>query len=107
MSRVGELIEPIKPASICCFVPVLTSLTFNTLSRELCRLRQAMEAACKGAIGHAEASAVQAVAALAHPSWTPAVIGAAAAIAADSSVAACARRLAADVSIPNQSLPSL
>ena len=64
------------------------------------RGRQAMEAACRSAIGHAEGSAVQALAALAHPSWTPAVIGAAAAIAADSSATACARRLATEVSIP-------
>ncbi|BDA45454.1 hypothetical protein COCOBI_07-2410 [Coccomyxa sp. Obi] len=60
-------------------------------------MEKAMEAACKSAMGHAEGSAVQALAALAHPSWTPAVIGAAAAIAADSSAAACARRLVTEV----------
>jgi hypothetical protein len=48
-------------------------------------------------VHHAEANAVQAVAALAHPSWTPAVIGAAAAIAADNAVASCAQQLVTEV----------
>ncbi|KAK9901211.1 hypothetical protein WJX75_000422 [Coccomyxa subellipsoidea] len=61
-------------------------------------LNKAVGEACRSAVHHAEANAVQAVAALAHPSWTPAVIGAAAAIAADNAVASCAQQLVTEVS---------
>ncbi len=61
---------------------------------------QAMEAASRKCIRHAESNAVQALAALAHPSWTPAVVGAAAAIAADSAAAVCARCLITEVTDP-------
>ncbi|EIE20203.1 hypothetical protein COCSUDRAFT_57926 [Coccomyxa subellipsoidea C-169] len=61
-------------------------------------LKKAVRDACTSAVCHAEASAVQAVAALALPSWTPVVIGAAAAIAADNAVASCAQQLVTEVS---------
>ena len=43
------------------------------------------------AVNEAEASAAQALKALAHPAWTPAVVGTAAAMAADNTASACAR----------------
>lgn len=48
-------------------------------------------------MARAETGAVRAVAALAHPSWSDAVIGAAAAIAAEHAVSACARQFVAEV----------
>ena len=51
---------------------------------------QAMEGACSLAIHEAEASAAQALKALAHPSWTDAVVATAAAMAAENAVSACA-----------------
>lgn len=50
-----------------------------------------METACKRAMGEAETAAAQALKALAHPSWTPAVVATAAAMAADSTASVCAR----------------
>ncbi len=50
-----------------------------------------METACRAAIGGAETAAAQALKALAHPSWTPAVVATAAAMAADSTASICAR----------------
>ena len=47
-----------------------------------------METACKRAMGEAETAALKA---LAHPSWTPAVVATAAAMAADSTASVCAR----------------
>ncbi len=43
------------------------------------------------AIRDAEAAAAQALKALAHPAWTPAVVATAAAMAADNTASACAR----------------
>ncbi len=54
-------------------------------------LLQAMEAAGSMAVTQAENAAAQALKALAHPSWTPAVVATAAAMAADSAASACAR----------------
>lgn len=50
-----------------------------------------MEAAGSMAVTKAEGAAAQALKALAHPSWTPAVVATAAAMAADSTASACAR----------------
>lgn len=56
-----------------------------------------MEKACAEAVRSSETSAVQAVAALADVSWPSPVIGAAAAIAAESASNACVRKLVAEV----------
>ena len=61
---------------------------------------QALRAAHTEAVRRAEAGAARALAALRHPAWTDAVVGAAAAIAAEGATAACARRLVAEVRAP-------
>ena len=53
-------------------------------------MAQAMESACSLAAHEAEVAAAQALKALAHPTWTDAVIATAAAMAADNAVSACA-----------------
>jgi hypothetical protein len=58
---------------------------------------QALERACNEAVRVSEAAAVQALAALAHPTWPPAAVGAAAAIAAESAGGACVRKLVSQV----------
>jgi hypothetical protein len=62
----------------------------------LCWL-QALRDAHQQAVQRAEAGAVRALAALAHPAWGDAVVGAAAAIASEAAVGACTRRLIAEV----------
>ena len=52
---------------------------------------QAMEDACSMAVKDIEAAAAQALKALAHPAWTPAVVATAAAMVADRAASACAR----------------
>ena len=53
-------------------------------------MAQAMEGACSLAVHEAEVAAAQALKALAHPTWTDAVLATAAAMAADNAVSACA-----------------
>ena len=67
-------------------------------------MAQAMEGACSRAIHEAEVAAAQALKALAHPTWTDAVVATAAAMAADNAVSACAHSFIEQVHDPCFSL---
>lgn len=68
-------------------------------------LVQALREAHQQAVQRSEAGAVRVLAALAHPAWSDAVGGAAAAIASEAAVGACARRLIAEARMPAPLLP--